>query len=300
MNVSLNARGAHRCHALMNRTQTVHQGIVNVTPDSFSDGGLFYDPMHALVQAQKLVAEGAQIIDIGGVSTRPGATEVGPDVELQRVLPVLRILRERLPEDVLLSLDTSAPEVACAAAQENLIDIINDVFAARKTMSSEQTKIGNPDIAPTTAHVAARFALGLVVMHMQGNPSTMQHNPAYANCLDDVTSFLQERMQFANACGVQWIAVDPGIGFGKTLEHNLQLMSAAGLQKLSLLGAPVLVGLSRKSFLKMLAKNENSLPEFSSDDEEMRWRDQQSALWETKCIAWGARIIRTHVIKPVS
>jgi dihydropteroate synthase len=300
MNPSRSASGAQRCHALMNRTKTVYQGIINVTPDSFSDGGLYCAPEHALAQAIKLIEQGAHILDIGGVSTRPGAAEIPPQAELQRVLPVLKTLRKNLSADVLISLDTSVPEVAHAAAAENLIDIINDVYSSRKIMQKDFQLPYARGSAITTAHVAAHFNLGLVEMHMQGTPSTMQLNPEYEDCVDDVVSFLRERVQFAHNCGVKWLAVDPGIGFGKTLEHNLQLMSEAGLRRLADLGVPVLVGLSRKSFLKMLAEAEGKLPRFDSKEAEILWRDQQSERWESNCIKWGARIIRTHLIKSVS
>jgi dihydropteroate synthase len=132
---------------------------------------------------------------------------------------------------------------------------------------------------------------------MQGTPVSMQLMPTYENCLEDVFGFLQERVEFARQRGVQWLAVDPGIGFGKSLEHNLNLMSPQGINKLMELGLPVLIGLSRKSFLKALAERSNSYPVFDSTQAEMQWRDQQSESWERSCVAAGARIIRTHVIK---
>lgn len=304
MNSPLHASGAQRCHALMNSTKTVYQGIINVTPDSFSDGGQFDAPESAVAQATKLVQQGAHIVDVGGVSTRPGAPEISAEVELQRVLPVLKALRSQLPTDVLVSLDTSTPAVAYAAAQDNLIDIINDVYSARKARAEDTAlfgkNIGTKAFGTTTAHIAGHFDLGFIAMHMQGTPSDMQRHPTYANCVDEVALFLRERMEFARSCGVQWVAVDPGIGFGKTLAHNLELLSPAALAKLNELGAPVLIGLSRKSFLKILAEAQNALPMFASKEAEMQWRDQQSALWEKNCVNWGARIIRTHIIKPVS
>ncbi|MBM3382561.1 MAG: dihydropteroate synthase [Betaproteobacteria bacterium] len=304
MNSSLHTSGAQRCHALMDRTKTVYQGIINVTPDSFSDGGQFDAPESAVAQALKLVQQGAHIVDVGGVSTRPGALEISAEAELERVLPVLKALRSQLPTDVLVSLDTSSPTVAYAAAQENLIDIINDVYSARKTRAVDtalSVKTNKSQaFGATTAHVAGHFDLGFIAMHMQGTPSNMQRHPNYENCVDEVALFLQERIEFARNCGVHWVAVDPGIGFGKTLAHNLELLCPAALAKLNELGAPVLIGLSRKSFLKMLAEAQNALPLFASKEAEMQWRDQQSALWEENCVNWGARIIRTHVIKPVS
>lgn len=200
--------GAAKINALMNRLNVVHQGIVNVSPDSFSDGGLFCDPLAAMNHAKKLVNTGAHIVDIGGVSTRPGAPEVSVVDELQRVMPVLRSLRNALPSATLISLDTSSPIVAQRAAEEHLIDIINDVYASKK-----YTTLKNSESAKTTAHIAARFDLGLILMHMQGTPSSMQSNPTYKDCLADVCDFLTERQKFAKECGVSWLALDPGIGF---------------------------------------------------------------------------------------
>jgi len=284
--------GAARINALMNRVNVVHQGIVNVSPDSFSDGGLFCDPLAATNHAKNLVDTGAHIVDVGGVSTRPGALEVSVVDELQRVMPILRSLRSALTSATLISLDTSSPIVAQRAAEENLIDIINDVYASKKC-----TTLKNSECQQTTAHIAARFDLGLILMHMQGTPSSMQSNPTYKDCLEEVCDFLTERQRFAKACGVNWLALDPGIGFGKTLENNLSLLSPVGMKDLIALGAPVLIGISRKSFLLKLAEKQGTLPKFQSAVAEQTWRDQQSALWEDSCIERGARIIRTHAVK---
>jgi len=132
---------------------------------------------------------------------------------------------------------------------------------------------------------------------MQGTPATMQSHPTYSNCLDEVISFLRSRLDFAKRCGVNWHAVDPGIGFGKLLDHNLQLLRKESFEKMAELGAPLLIGLSRKSFLKHLAERQGNLPAFNSLAEENDWRDQQSALWERKCARWGASVIRTHTMK---
>lgn len=269
-------------------------GILNVSPDSFSDGGKYCSLEAAELQAKQLLHSGADLIDVGGVSTRPGAPELSTDDELNRVIPILRKLQNSVLSQAALSLDTSNPEVARIAAQEGLIDIINDVYAARKRVRNCGP---GGELEQTTAHVAAEFNLGLVLMHMQGSPATMQVQPEYSNCLDEVWAFLQSRLDFANSCGVHWCAVDPGIGFGKLLEHNLQLLSDQSFARMKELGAPLLIGLSRKSFLKLLAEQNGGLPVFPDAEAELYWRDQQSAHWEHKSAQWGASIIRTHTIK---
>ncbi|MEY2986967.1 MAG: hypothetical protein RJB13_488, partial [Pseudomonadota bacterium] len=216
--------------------------------------------------------------------------ELSTDEELERVIPVLRRLRDTALPHAIISLDTSSPVVAEVAAQEGLIDIVNDVYAARKSIRCPTEEL-------TTAHIAARYDLGLVLMHMQGTPATMQSQPQYTDCLIEVLVFLKSRLDFAKSCGVSWCAVDPGIGFGKLLEHNLQLLSERSFIKMRELGAPLLIGLSRKSFLKQLADRQGCLPTFGSLHEENDWRDQQSAHWEHKCAQWGASVIRTHKIK---
>jgi dihydropteroate synthase len=290
---------ADRCRSLLLSSTSVYQGILNTSPDSFSDGGRYTAVPDAVRRALELVKEGARIIDVGGVSTRPGAEEIPADVELARVIPVLRAIRKELPEDVLVSLDTSSPTVAARAAQENLIDLINDVFAARKkeTLDLSADATAHPLSPLTTADVAARFQLGLILMHMQGNPQTMQRSPAYTECVSDVCEFLKKRVSFAKSAGVAWLAVDPGIGFGKTLDDNLALLSVHGMEKLSGLGEPLLIGLSRKSFLKALAERSQTLPHFSTPHEELCWRDKQSDVWEKRCVSLGARIIRTHAVR---
>ncbi len=207
-------------------------GIVNVTPDSFSDGGRFAATETAVAHALDLARQGADLLDVGGESTRPGAEPVSEDEELRRVLPVVRELAARtaLP----LSVDTSKAAVAdaCLAAGAH---VINDVTALR----------GDPALAGV---VAARRA-GLVLMHMRGTPQTMQIDPRYDDVVAEVTRFLQERLQAAAAAGIEAarVVLDPGIGFGKTTEHNLELLARLG--ELRALGRPVLLGVSRKGFL---------------------------------------------------
>ena len=210
-------------------------GVLNVTPDSFSDGGRFDDLEAARVHARAMIAAGAQILDIGGESTRPGAPPVPADIEIGRVVPLIQVLSDR--DDVLISVDTMKPEVAFAAIQAGAT-IWNDVTALR----------GSPD-AP---RVAAELGCHVVLMHMQGNPQTMQTAPAYDDVVADVAAFLRSRADTAIAAGVapDRIWLDPGIGFGKTLAHNLSLL--AGLDRIVALGFPVLLGASRKSFIARL------------------------------------------------
>jgi dihydropteroate synthase len=205
-------------------------GVVNVTPDSFSDGGLFLDPEAAVAHGHELVAQGAEILDIGGESTRPGAAEVSEKEELRRVLPVV----EGLAEAATVSIDTSKLAVAEAAFARGA-SIVNDVTAMRH----------DPEIGALCAERGA----GLVLMHMLGDPRTMQENPAYENVVDDVKAFLAERVEAAVGAGLEEekIWVDPGIGFGKTLEHNLELLRR--LDELRDLGRPIVIGTSRKSFI---------------------------------------------------
>jgi dihydropteroate synthase len=207
-------------------------GVLNVTPDSFSDGGAFLDPDAAVAHACAMVAEGADLIDVGGESTRPGALPVSPDEELRRVVPVL----ERLG-GVPVSIDTSKAVVARAATAVGAV-LVNDVTALR----------GDPEIAGVVAEAGADLCL----MHMLGEPRTMQDDPRYADVVSEVKAFLEERLGHATAEGVpeERIWLDPGIGFGKTVEHNLELLRR--LDEIVALGRPVVVGVSRKRFLGVL------------------------------------------------
>lgn len=205
-------------------------GVVNITPDSFSDGGRFLDPGQAIAHAHRLIEEGADILDLGGESTRPGAQPVSVDEELGRVLPVIRALRDA---SVPIAVDTLKPEVMRAAIAEGAA-IVNDINALRSAGALEA--------------VAASEA-GVCLMHMKGEPRTMQAAPHYDDVVGEVQAFLRDRMQAAMAAGIERvrIVIDPGFGFGKTVEHNLELLRR--LSELAELGAPVLVGLSRKSTL---------------------------------------------------
>ena len=211
-----------RCHVM---------GILNVTPDSFSDGGYFNSREAALVRARQMVSDGATFIDVGGESTRPGATEVSTQEELDRVCPVVEAIAKEL--DTVISVDTSNPVVMAETARLGA-GLINDVRALQRE--------GAPE-------VAAKAGIPVCIMHIQGEPDTMQDDPRYRNVRREVSSFLTERMRVAEQAGVRAdnIILDPGFGFGKSVEHNYQLL--ASLEQLHILGHPLLVGVSRKSML---------------------------------------------------
>lgn len=219
--------------------QTLVMGILNTTPDSFSDGGKHHPLAAALAHAETLIKQGAHIIDIGGESTRPGAEPVSAQEEIQRTQPVITHLRKTHPNQ-LISIDTTKASVAEAALNAGA-DIINDISALQN----------DPDMAP----LAALTRAGVILMHKQGTPQTMQDSPTYENVVDDVMQYLNERLQAATQIGIDADAciIDPGIGFGKTLEHNLDLLR--NLHCFTHL-APVLVGLSRKRFIGTLTQKE--------------------------------------------
>ena len=222
MNFAGRALDMSRCYVM---------GILNVTPDSFSDGGKFNRPDMALQRARQMVADGAAFIDIGGESTRPGATPVSVQEELDRVCPVVEAVAREL--DAVVSVDTSAPEVMVETAKLGA-GLINDVRALQRE--------GAPE-------VVARAGIPVCIMHIQGEPDTMQDHPEYRNVRREVSSFLSERMRVAEMAGVrpENILLDPGFGFGKSLEHNLQLL--ASLEQMHIFGHPLLIGVSRKSML---------------------------------------------------
>jgi dihydropteroate synthase len=214
-------------------------GVVNVTPDSFSDGGLDADPESASAHALRLLADGAAIVDVGGESTRPGSRGVSLDEELRRVVPALEQLR-----GAPVSIDTSKAEVARRAVELGAV-MVNDVTALRAE--------------PALASTIAESGVCLCLMHMLGEPHTMQDDPRYTDVVSEVTGFLEERLRFAVSEGIseERICLDPGIGFGKTVEHNLELVR--GLGTIASLGRPVLVGLSRKRFLARILGDEGSV-----------------------------------------
>ncbi|ELV8653572.1 TPA: dihydropteroate synthase [Vibrio vulnificus] len=215
----------------------VVMGILNVTPDSFSDGGQFNALDAALAQAERMIAAGVSIIDIGGESTRPGAPEVSLEEELKRVIPAIQAIRQK--HDVWISIDTSKAEVMKQAIEAGA-DLINDVRALQE---------------PGALVVAAKAQVPICLMHMQGQPRSMQHNPSYQDVLKEVGEFLEERVAACEEAGIakELLILDPGFGFGKTIEHNYHLL--AHLEAFHQLGLPILAGMSRKSMVfKLLNK----------------------------------------------
>ncbi|MEZ9958812.1 dihydropteroate synthase [Vibrio cyclitrophicus ZF170] len=226
---------AHNKTLVLDRPHVM--GILNVTPDSFSDGGKFSSLDNALLQAERMIQAGVSIIDIGGESTRPGAPEVALEEELSRVIPAIKAIRARF--DVWISIDTSKAEVMRQAVEAGA-DLINDVRALQE---------------PGALEAAADAKVPVCLMHMKGQPRTMQANPSYYDVLTDVEAFLQERVEACEAVGIskEQLILDPGFGFGKTIEHNYRLL--AHLEKFHTLGLPVLAGMSRKSMIfKLLDK----------------------------------------------
>ena len=214
-------------------------GVVNVTPDSFFDGGLYFEPARAIERALALAAEGADIIDIGGESSRPGSSPISAKEEKSRILPVVEVLKQK--NGILVSVDTTKAEVAEAALAAGA-DIINDISAGR--------------FDPRMLPLAAESGAALILMHMKGTPRTMQVAPHYDDLLGEVKAFLRERLEAAESCGVprENLLLDPGIGFGKKLEHNLALLNNLGA--LADLERPLVVGISRKSFIGKILKLE--------------------------------------------
>ena len=219
--------------------RTLVMGIVNVTPDSFSDGGAFLTPDDAVRHGARLVDEGADVLDVGGESTRPGAAAVDADEELRRVIPVIEGLTE-MQQTTPVSIDTRKPEVARAALEAGA-RIVNDTTAGRD---------------PAMLETVEASGAGLVLMHMLGDPTTMQDDPRYDDVVAEVTEFLRERIEAAVFAGIpeERICIDPGIGFGKNVEHNLALLRA--VPALRPLGAAVMIGASRKRFIGVLTGTE--------------------------------------------
>ncbi|MEL7297967.1 MAG: dihydropteroate synthase [Pseudomonadota bacterium] len=239
-------------------------GVLNVTPDSFSDGGRFLSIERAVQQAEQMFAMGADVIDVGGESTRPGAAAVAVQEELDRVVPVIAALAEKRLG--VISVDTSKPEVMMAAVDSGAA-MINDVWALRR-----------PDALKT----AAALKVPVCLMHMQGDPESMQRSPQYANAVDEVCAFLAERADACLEAGIapSEIVIDPGFGFGKTLAHNLGLLN--GLDRIAALGFPVLAGLSRKSMIGELT------------GKPVDQRLIGSVLLAALAVNNGARIVRVH------
>jgi dihydropteroate synthase len=250
------------------RRRTAVMGIVNVTPDSFSDGGKYFAPARAVACGEEMAEGGADVIDIGGESTRPGARPVSAEDEIARVIPVIRGLRRKL--SIPISVDTTKAQVARAALDEGA-DLVNDISAL--------------GFDSAMAALVAAEKVPIVLMHMQGTPQTMQHSPFYEDVVEEVKTFLQNRVRFAVEAGVEAerIIVDPGIGFGKNLEHNLALLR--GLSALAGLGRPLLVGTSRKTFIGKLL---DAAPEE---------RLAGSLAAAAASVLAGANIVRVHDVK---
>jgi dihydropteroate synthase len=240
-------------------------GIVNLTPDSFSDGGRLPSPLESVSFAERLVGQGADLLDLGGESSRPGAEPVSIEEELNRIVPVLRMLSDRL--EIPISIDTTKAEVARAALAGGAA-IINDISA----LSAD----------PEMAAVVASAGAGVVLMHMQGTPATMQVNPRYTDVVADVYDFLAHRIEWAEGRGIprQRIALDPGIGFGKTREHNLKILR--NLERFANLGCAILIGVSRKGILGSITGRPVSE------------RAAASVAAALEACLRGARVVRVH------
>lgn len=238
-------------------------GILNVTPDSFSDGGKHLDVDRAVARASEMLAEGADLIDIGGESTRPGAAPVSTDEEIRRVVPIIEAMADRCP----VSIDTRHEAVARAAVHAGA-QIINDVSAS-------------------LAEVAADTGAGWIAMHMQGLPDSMQHDPSYGSVVDEVLGYLVQRADHAHSIGVHRVWIDPGFGFGKTLEHNLALLAAT--DRFVATGHPLAIGTSRKSMLGALLAGSDGVDSIEVDD-----RVEASVASACFAAMHGADLLRVH------
>lgn len=252
---------------ILSTNRPLIMGIVNVTPDSFSDGGLYLSARQAIAHARNLIEEGVDILDIGGESTRPDSQSVSVDEELSRVIPVLEAL---VDTHVPISIDTSKPEVMKHAIEAGAF-MINDVNALRSPGALEVIAHNN--------HVQ------ICLMHMQGTPQDMQKSPQYKNIVAEVKDFLQQRIDIVKAAGISQdrLVIDPGFGFGKTLQHNLALLNH--LNEFTMLGVPVLAGLSRKSMLGAITGND------------VTHRIHESVAAALLAVVKGARIVRVHDVK---
>jgi dihydropteroate synthase len=249
------------------RRRPLLMGILNITPDSFSDGGQFLDPSAALEQARSLAAAGADLIDVGGESTRPGAIPVPVSEQMRRVAPAIAAIRRELP--IALSIDTTSAAVAAAALDAGG-NWINDISAGRN----------DPEMFP----LAAKRRVPIILMHMQGTPLTMQINPSYGNVVKEVALFLRERFNSAKTAGIDIadVLLDPGIGFGKTDEHNLELLR--DLEQLASIGRPVVIGTSRKGFIGRV----------TGEDKRRLMGTAATVAW---AVANGAAVLRVHDVE---
>jgi len=266
---SLNCRGR-----LLSLDKPAVMGILNLTPDSFSDGGKYTLKDAALKQAEVMLEEGAAILDIGGYSSRPGATHISVDEELKRIAETTRAIMDRFPE-ALISLDTFRGRVA-----KEMIDLgvhmINDISGGRSLYGDEQEM-------PMIEVLKAQPDVPYIMMHMQGNPKNMQDNPTYEDVVEEIWDYFIERINYAKEGGIRDIVLDPGFGFGKSLLHNYQIL--AGLDQLSELDLPLMVGVSRKSMLYKL---------FDTDPRDVV---ELSSILHFKALESGASLLRTHDVK---
>ena len=242
-------------------------GVLNITPDSFSDGGKYLDIKKAIKQAKQMVADGADIIDIGGESSRPGAKPITPEVELKRVAPVIEKLAKEIK--IPISIDTYKPKVADACLKLGA-NIINDITGIDNEMRE----------------IAAKYKANVIIMHMQKKPQNMQENIAYNNIISDIKSFLQKRVDKARKAGIKNIIIDPGIGFGKTVENNLEILNS--LSEFKNIHCPILIGTSRKSFIGAITgESENN-------------RLDGTIASSVAAIINGANIVRVHDVCEVA
>ncbi len=255
-------------HKIVIQSNPLVMGVLNVTPDSFSDGGTYVTVAQAVDHARQMQAQGADIIDIGAESSRPGAEPINEREELRRLIPVVEAVRKVVPLPI--SVDTTKAAVARSAIQAGAV-IVNDISALQGD--------------PVMARLVAETGVAVVLMHMQGTPQTMQQSPRYGNVVEEVTAFLQQRAQVAIACGIRpsQIVLDPGFGFGKLQEHNLQML--AEFETFTTLGYPVLAGVSRKQFIGNLIRQPVHEREFGN------------AGAVAVAVLKGAHIIRVHDVR---
>ncbi len=251
-------------------SRTLVMGILNVTPDSFSDGGEFFDSDKAVARAHEMVDQGADIIDIGGQSTRPGSEPVPPDEEIRRTAPVIEAIAGDIPVPV--SIDTYQAEVARRAIKAGA-SMINDISGLKAD--------------PEMAGVAAEADVPVVLMHIKGTPRDMQKNPVYEALVPEILDYLRECVRIAEAAGIDKIMLDPGIGFGKSFDHNLEIISSMG--EFVRMGYPVLAGPSRKAFIGSML---GGAPEGD--------RLEGTAAVVTACVLGGAHVVRVHDVKEMS
>jgi len=258
----------HFRNRILDLSNPVVMGILNTTPDSFSDGGLFISETAAIDRIGKMVEEGADIIDIGGESTRPGSEPVGVSEEMERVLPIIKLALKEFRNPV-FSIDTTKYEVARAALEQG-VHIVNDVSGLQKE--------------PRMASLCCEFGAGYILMHSKGDPRTMQNNPEYDNIIVDLKRFFSTQLELLKSMQVVNIILDPGIGFGKTLSHNLYIVS--NLDKFLDYGYPLMVGASRKSMIGQVLNNRPVIDRLAG-----------TVAVHYHCLTKGAKILRVHDVK---